>query len=89
MSRQNIWENNMNEENPPTEYIVLEEFIDFNGFDFNQWRTGETYILEPQLEKLGYTDIEWSMGEKDSFGPLTRVCKAKNSSGETMWFIYG
>ena len=85
----NIWEDNMGEDNPGIEYKHLEDLIDFEGFSFDKWRTGEVSILEPQLHKLGYHDLVWSMGDFDSFGPLTRVCKAKNSSGEVVWFIYG
>lgn len=79
----------MNEPEPAIEYKHLEDVLDFEGFDFNRYRYGEEFILEPQLLKLGYYQIHWLPGETDSFGPLTRVCKAKNPGGETVWFIYG
>lgn len=85
----NIWEDNLNEPDPPREYMDLEKILDFEGFDFRLYRTSEVNILQPQLVLKGYTNIEWLPGETDSFGPLTRVCKAKNLDGETVWFIYG
>ena len=85
----NIWQDNMNEETPPREYKPLEELISFQGFNYNLYRTSEQNILQPQLVYLGYTDIQWLPGETDSFGPLTRICKARNHFGEIEWFIYG
>jgi hypothetical protein len=85
----NIWEDDLNEENPPKEYKDLRDVIDFSGFDYRLYRTGEQNILQPQLIMLGYYNIEWLPGEADSFGPLTRLCKAKDPSGETVWFMYG
>lgn len=79
----------MNVKDPPTEYIHLETLIDFDTFDYDHWRTHEITKLQPQLEYLGYSDIVWSMGEVDSFGPLIRVCKAKDRNGQVIHFIYG
>ena len=59
------------------EYKDLYEVISFEGFSFASWRQGESDVLQPRLEALGYTDIKWFMGEHDSFGPLTRICHAK------------
>ena len=59
------------------EFINLD--LDFTNFSFsstdlkNNYRTGEINILQPQLEKLGYKVIRWYDGERDSFGPLSRV----------------
>jgi len=71
------------------EYVDLSEVIDFSGFSFGDYVNGEKTILQPQLEALGYTDIQWYMGEYDSFGPLTRICQAKSSTGEMTYFVYG
>lgn len=73
------------------DYEDLEDFISFEGFSYahGEWHRGEAEILQPQLQALGYTEIEWSMGEYDTFGPLTRVCKARGPSGELHWFVYG
>lgn len=74
------------------EYIDLYEL----GLDFSFWgdvrayRQLETEVLTPQLESLGMVGIEWMMGEYDSFGPLTRVVKMRDTiTFETVWGIYG
>jgi hypothetical protein len=72
------------------EYKEFPNEISFSGFGWATatYRRDEVEILQPQLEALGYTDIEWLPGEVDSFGPLSRVCKA-SKDGEIIWFIYG
>lgn len=72
-------------------YGDLSKLISFEGFSFarERYRRDELNILQPRLEDLGYHDIEWGPGETDSFGPLTRVCSAKTSTGHTVWFCYG
>jgi hypothetical protein len=86
----------MNEVNeyPTDRYEDLMDFVSFDGFDFStsKYRRDELELLQPQLEALGYYDIEWLPGETDSWGPLTRVCKAKilkNGVIEIVWFMYG
>jgi hypothetical protein len=71
--------------------IDLSTIISFAGFWNNHaaYRRGELDILQPRMEALGYMDIEWYPGETDSFGPLTRMCKALNTEGETVIFFYG
>ena len=76
-------------EYPTTEYVELESMLNFDGFSYRQYVESEKTILQPQLEALGYSEIEWLPGETDSFGPLTRVCKAKDEEGEIVWFLYG
>jgi len=71
------------------DYKDLYEYISFEGFHFADYYDGEREILQPRLEALGYTDIKWSMGERDSFGPLTRVCRAVSVENKVTWFIYG
>lgn len=71
------------------EYIDLYEVINFDGFDCNNWRSGERDLLQPQLEAKGYTDLRWSMGESDSFGPLSRICVGRDMEGAPVRFIYG
>jgi hypothetical protein len=70
-------------------YEALEDVIPFAGFDFVMYYQGERELLKPRLEALGYTKIKFEMGEYDSFGPLTRVCKAKDAEGKDRRFIYG
>jgi len=71
----------------------LADIISFARFRFNVSTSAikrqEKEILEPQLVGLGYTDIEWSMGEEDSFGPLSRLCKAVDHNGDEVTFVYG
>lgn len=86
--QRNIWDDG-DEPDPPREYIQLEDLISFEGFEWAEWLKGEKEVLQPQLERFGYTDIQWKPGETDSYGPLSRVCKAKNSNGSAVWFIYG
>ena len=71
------------------EYLELGDFISFGEFSFINYREGEEELLRPRLEELGFSDIRFSMGECDSFGPLTRVVHARNGKGTPMQFIYG
>jgi len=78
--------------NYPTDgYEDLEHVISFKNFDYcgATYYNQEVEILQPQLEKLGYTEIKWLPGESDSFGPLSRVCRAFDKDGELHWFVYG
>jgi hypothetical protein len=86
----NVFEDNVPNEGVATEYIALESVIDFADFKYDHtYREQEGVLLVPQLEALGYTHITWQPGEYDSFGPLTRVCRARNRFNEVVWFIYG
>ena len=73
----------------PKEYIMLTDFVDFSNFDYGEYIRDEKAVLQPQLEFLGYTDAIWGSGEADSFGPLTRICRAKDKFGNTQYFMYG
>jgi hypothetical protein len=48
----------------------------------------ERDTAKPLLEKLGYSNVEFSMGECETFGPLTRTVTA-TKDGMTHRFIYG
>lgn len=79
-------------QHPTDRFENLYDFVAFDGFDFSLYRKGELELLQPQLEAIGYYDIEWLPGETDSFGPLSRVCKAKilkDGKIEIVWFMYG
>jgi hypothetical protein len=70
--------------------INLMDLISFDGFGFDEnYREQEKTILQPQLERLGYTDIQWGEGERDTWGPLTRTCRAYTRDGELTRFFYG
>jgi hypothetical protein len=60
----------------------------WEGFSYADYRNGEQKILKPALEKLGYYNIAFYMGEQDSFGPLSRVVFAYKD-GVRFTFIYG
>ncbi len=55
------------------------------GSYYWQW---EQQTAQPILEKLGYEICGWFDGERDSFGPLTRICVCKKD-GDIFRFIYG
>ena len=65
--------------------------ISFDGFEWNSktYFEQERTILQPRMEALGYSEIIWLNGEQDSFGPLTRVCRAFDRKGDLHWFVYG
>lgn len=68
--------------------------LDFLGddaaaFDFGNWSKGERDILRPALERRGFTDVGFYMGEQDSFGPLSRGVSATNPEGARVRFYYG
>jgi hypothetical protein len=63
--------------------------INWSEFSFAEYYKAEKEILEPQLAALGYKDMKWSTGERDSFGPLSRVCECMDSEGNTVKLIYG
>jgi hypothetical protein len=58
-------------------------------FDYELYHTGEERLIKPALEKLGYTNIRFSMGERDSFGPLSRIVHATNPEGQRIQIVYG
>ncbi len=58
---------------------------DFCSRSYWKW---EDEIATPLLEKLGYANIRFSMGECDSFGPLIRIVTAEKN-GIPYRFIYG
>jgi hypothetical protein len=58
-------------------------------FSYEDFRTSEQTVIKPALEDIGYTDIKFSMGERDSFGPLSRIVTCKDGIGQTIRFIYG
>ena len=70
------------------DYEDLGSVISFADFSFSEYWKGEQEILTPRLKELGFTDICFVMGERDSFGPLSRICLA-NKNGKLVKFIYG
>lgn len=54
----------------------------------NYW-TWEKEIAQPALEALGYTVLWWATGERDSFGPLSRIAAVVNTEGLQERLMYG
>jgi hypothetical protein len=50
----------------PAKYMPL-------GFDYNNYHTCELRMIKPLMERDGYTNVRFTMGEMDSFGPLSRI----------------
>lgn len=73
----------------PEDFECLQDAIRFDGFDYTHYYRDEKLVLTPRLEALGFTDIEFSMGEVDSFGPLIRLCHATAADGKRHKFFYG
>jgi len=73
------------------EYEELTNVIDISGIQY----TNESYvndeidILQPRLIANGFYNIRWGMGDRDAFGPLTRICYCRDSTGKQRQFIYG
>lgn len=49
----------------------------------------EGQVARPILESLGYTDIYFADGERDSFGPLSRAVMMTDPSGQKVMTYYG
>jgi len=65
------------------------DHVSFEGFDFSNWRNHERELLTPRLEKAGFSDIEFDYGDRDSFGPLTRVARMTDNEGRRGKAWYG
>lgn len=59
------------------------------AFDYSNYRHDEAALLQPLLEAAGYRNVSFHMGECDSFGPVTRIVRARTSQGARVAFIYG
>lgn len=62
--------------------------VDGLQFSYKDFNRDEQRILKPALEAKGFTLITFSMGDQDSFGPLTRVVRAVKD-GRGYIFMYG
>lgn len=58
------------------------------GFNFGEYYSGEQKILKPALERKGFRDVRFFMGECDSCGPLSRIVRA-TKDGRRHEFFYG
>lgn len=58
-------------------------------FHFETYLLDEIVHLNPALREAGYKVNLWQDGERDSFGPLTRIAKATGPDGRQVTLIYG
>lgn len=87
----NVFETNSGSGPDEEEYEELSNVISLDDITFGPHTYGdeELDILQPRLVAVGYTEIVWSMGERDAFGPLSRVCTCRDAAGEVRKFVYG
>jgi hypothetical protein len=77
------------------EFVMINlnmEFIPrevWEKFSFSEYHQGEQTILKPYLESKGFKYILFEMGERDSFGPLSRIITMTSGSGDRVRLIYG
>lgn len=72
------------------EYESLDSLgLNWEKFSYEEYFQSELRILKPQMEALGFTSIYFQMGERDSFGPLSRIVYATDMEGNARQFIYG
>lgn len=67
--------------------IPLKYFPDH--FDFSEYSRDERLIIKPLMEADGYTNITFATGERDSFGPLSRLINATTPQGNHVTYVYG
>lgn len=88
------FENNASPDAPADakEYEELSNVISLDGitFDPNTYLDEELEILQPRLKAKGFTVLAWKMGDRDAFGPLTRICEVWDpETKKARYFIYG
>lgn len=66
----------------------LDNIIDTKDTDFNNYLTWEETRARPRLKQKGYGNIIFTDGERDSFGPLSRVALCEKN-GELYALVYG
>lgn len=70
---------------------ILPNDVSLEGYCHRDYTRWEEEIATPALIALGYSNISWSTGERDSWGPLTRICTAHLDGDpvSTIRFVYG
>jgi hypothetical protein len=69
-------------------FSILPSDICMDRYCDRDYWVWEDETCQPALEKLGYERITFRMGERDSFGPLTRIVRAYKG-GACVEFVYG
>jgi hypothetical protein len=62
----------------------LDDLIEMSGFSYAEFRRDEKAIIEPQLEKLGYTNFQYFW-----FEPLIRGIQCIDPQGFNVELWYG
>ena len=70
-------------------YEDLYEILPDIDIDFDNYWKCEQEVITPALMQKGFSEIEWYMGERDSFGPLSRYTKCYDKDGNERRFVYG
>ena len=73
-----------------TNYVDLFDILPNTEFEFdlNKYRRHEREVLTPALQSKGYIVERWEDGERDSFGPLSRVV-VMTYHGKVVRGVYG
>lgn len=59
-------------------------------FRFEEYYLDERNVLLPALLEEGFTNVTFSTGDRDSFGPLSRIVSVTDPrQGKRRFFIYG
>lgn len=74
-----------------SDYIDLYE-LNLKNEPSYDWRDGSMHrqekLIKEELEGMGYTVGRWECGERDSFGPLSRIVSVTTPKGEHKVVIY-
>lgn len=74
---------------PMIPYEPLFELVSFEGFHFHKKEADEQRILMPQLQRLGYTNIEFDSNHDGYFEPQVRICRCVDKEGNPHRYYYG
>lgn len=71
-------------------FDILKDDASVDAFDFADYRNGEQDILVPALRRKGFDVVHFVTGERDSFGPLSRIAICVDrKTGITRRLVYG
>lgn len=69
-------------------FEIIGENVEMGGFCDHNYREWEINVAEAELNDRGYRIIRWETGERDSFGPLSRIVTVENEDGLRYKLIY-
>lgn len=71
-------------------FDVLPNDVSLAGYCDRAYDVWENTIAAPALRDLGYELLGWKDGERDSFGPLSRIVTVKFAGSDlTQQLVYG